>query len=126
VSATRPSQNGTRRVEPQGRPVGDMTRIRARRRQARRRRRLARIDLGLGLFGALLLLVATPGLAITALIAFVMLTACVASFVVEGRRRRRTEGERPSRVVSSPRSPTRVEAAPFIAEPARPRQRTQR
>ena len=44
----------------------DMTELRARRRDARRRRRLARVDLGLGALTALILLLATPGLAISA------------------------------------------------------------
>jgi hypothetical protein len=75
----------------------DMTALRARRREARRRTRLARIDLGLGFLGALILLLATPGLAITALICGVILLACVISIVVERRRRSRALAGEPQR-----------------------------
>jgi hypothetical protein len=63
--------------------------LRARRRLARRRQRVARIDLGLGVLGAIVLLLATPGLAITALIALLVLALCALSVIVERRRRRR-------------------------------------
>jgi hypothetical protein len=66
-----------------------MTQLHARRRQARRRRRLARLDLGLGVLGALVLLIATPGLAITALVALLVLALCLLSVAVERRRRAR-------------------------------------
>ncbi|MEA2201175.1 MAG: hypothetical protein QOI89_1771 [Solirubrobacteraceae bacterium] len=69
----------------------DISRLRSRRRDARRRRRLARTDLGLGLAGAIVLLVATPGLAIAALIALLVLLLCGLSFLLERRRRIRSE-----------------------------------
>jgi Flp pilus assembly protein TadB len=98
VSAARPSGEVPRRRE-MAPPPADIARLRARRRDARRRRRLARVDLGLGVAGALVLLIATPGLAISGLLAGVVLAACVASFVVERRRRKRPEqrgGKRPA------------------------------
>jgi membrane protein implicated in regulation of membrane protease activity len=59
---------------------------------------LARIDLGLGAAGALVLLLATPGLAVTAVIALLVLALCALSVVVQRRRRRRSEGgESPAR-----------------------------
>jgi hypothetical protein len=75
----------------------DMTELRARRREARRRTRLARIDLGLGVLGALILLLATPGLAISSLICGLILLACVISMVVERRKRARARSGEPSR-----------------------------
>jgi|GEM_PF-4018992 len=69
--------------------------LRARRRAARRRR-LARIDVTIGVVGAGVILLATPGLAIAALIALIVLLLCAASFVVErqlGRHRRRRGAE---------------------------------
>jgi hypothetical protein len=53
---------------------------------ARRRRHLARVDVGLGLLGALILILAAPGLAITGLIALIVLVGCLAAFVIERRR----------------------------------------
>jgi Flp pilus assembly protein TadB len=85
MSAARPSEQP--RHSREARPA-DIAHLRARRREASRRRRLARVDLGLGLALALVLLVATPGVAIAALIAGVVLAVCLASFVVERRRRR--------------------------------------
>jgi Flp pilus assembly protein TadB len=75
----------------------DMTELRARRREARRRTRLARVDLGLGFLGALILLLATPGLAISSLIAGIVLAACIISMVVERRRRARAQSGEPRR-----------------------------
>jgi predicted membrane metal-binding protein len=63
--------------------------LRARRREAHRRRRLLRVDLGLGLLGAVLLLILTPGVAIAALFALVLLAVCILSVVLERRRARR-------------------------------------
>ena len=85
----------------------DMTELRARRRQARRRTRLARIDLGLGVLGALILLIATPGLAISALICGLILLACMVSIIVERRRRKRALAGEPTR-----RSSRRAAAGP--------------
>jgi hypothetical protein len=72
---------------PAPRPAGDARRLRAWRRDAGRTRHLARVDLGLGLLGALLLLVVTPGLAITGLIALIVLLLCMLTFLLERRRR---------------------------------------
>lgn len=62
-----------------------MSRLRERRRQAhrqaQRRRRLARLDAGLAATGALVVLLATPGLAIAALVAFILLGLCGASLL---------------------------------------------
>jgi Flp pilus assembly protein TadB len=69
----------------------DMAHLRARRRAARRRTRAARTDLALGLAGALVLLLATPGLAITGLITIVVLAVCIISLVRERRRRARED-----------------------------------
>jgi hypothetical protein len=66
-----------------------MSQLRFRRREARRRRRLARVDLGLGVLGAIVLLLLTPGLAIAALLGLVIVALCVASVVFERRRSRR-------------------------------------
>jgi Flp pilus assembly protein TadB len=89
MSAARPE--GERRPigEPAPGAVADISSLRARRRTARRRTRLARMDLGLAVATALVLLIATPGLAIAGLIAGVALVVCAASFAVERRRRRR-------------------------------------
>jgi uncharacterized membrane protein len=92
VSATRPSRQTSQRQgsPPQSR---DVAQLRARRRQARRRRRLARLDLGLGVLAAIVLIVGTPGLAISGLIALIVLAACAVSFILERRARVRAERE---------------------------------
>jgi O-antigen/teichoic acid export membrane protein len=69
-------------VSTAGQP-GDLSRLQARRRQARRRRNLARLDVGLGLACAVVLILATPGLAITALVALLVLVVCGVSFALE-------------------------------------------
>jgi Flp pilus assembly protein TadB len=89
MSAAHPSGGMPQAREATQAPPPDISRLRARRREARRRRRLARVDLGLGVAGALVLLIATPGLAIAALVAGIVLVACVTSFAVERRRRGR-------------------------------------
>jgi hypothetical protein len=89
----------------------DMAALRARRAAARRRVRVARIDVGLGLAAALTLLLATPGLAITGLLAIVILAVCVGSVVRERRRRSaaaeavttREAGARPAPAARQPR-----------------------
>jgi hypothetical protein len=56
------------------------------------------LDLGLGLVAALVLLLATPGLAMTAVIALVVLAICGLSIVLERRgRRRAVSARRPGR-----------------------------
>jgi Flp pilus assembly protein TadB len=63
----------------------DMSQLRERRRQAQRReqrrRRLARLDAGLAVTGALVVLLATPGLAIAALVALILLGLCAGSLL---------------------------------------------
>ena len=67
----------------------DMSRLRERRRQARRRRGLLRLDVGLGVVGAIVLLLATPGLAIAALVALLLLVVCAVSLAWERRSARK-------------------------------------
>jgi len=67
----------------------DLPELRVRRREARRRRRLLRVDLGVGLFSGIVLLLATPGLAIAALIAFALIGLCTLSILRERRSSRR-------------------------------------
>lgn len=78
-------------------PAADISELRTRRRQARRRRRLVRIDLGLGVTGGLVLLLASPGLAITLLIAVLVLAVCGISILVQQRMRRRIVKTVPAR-----------------------------
>jgi hypothetical protein len=99
VSATRPSRERLPQVSAAA-PSRDASELRARRRLARRRRRVARLDLGLGVLGAIVLLAVTPGLAISGLIALLVLAACGLSFILERRRRRR---ERASKLTSAAR-----------------------
>jgi len=94
MSATRPSREPVART-PNVAPPRDTGRLRALRRQARRRQRLARLDLGLGVLAAIFLLLATPGLAVSALIAILVVLVCGLSLVLE--RRRRARGERSRR-----------------------------
>ena len=98
MSAARSSGELPSRREAMPAPPADIAHLRSRRRDAVRRRRLARVDLGLGLAGALLLWILTPGLAIAALIAGVVLVACAMSFGVQRRRRRRARLEDPGRL----------------------------
>lgn len=80
---------------PVERPLpADISELRARRRFARRKRTLARVDLGLGVVGALVLVIASPGLAITGLIAMLVLAVCGLSFLVPRLIRRRAEHKR--------------------------------
>jgi hypothetical protein len=80
----------------------DVSRLHARRREARRRRHLARVDVGLGLVGAGVLVIATPGLAITGLVALIVLALCGGMFALD---RRRRPGRR-----RTPREPRRPDA----------------
>jgi Flp pilus assembly protein TadB len=75
----------------------EMAPLRARRRDARRRRANARLDLALGAFVALLLLLFAPGLAIVALVAFAIIALCLLSVAVERWRRRRGRVRAPRR-----------------------------
>jgi membrane protein implicated in regulation of membrane protease activity len=54
------------------------------------------LDLGLGLLAALVLLLATPGLAMTAAIALAVLALCVLSALLERHARRRGQRSRRS------------------------------
>jgi O-antigen/teichoic acid export membrane protein len=47
------------------------------------------VDVGLGVVGAIVLLLATPGLAMTAVIALAVLALCLLSIVLQRRRHRR-------------------------------------
>jgi Flp pilus assembly protein TadB len=97
MSAARSS--GRRPVESRGAPQRprEITHLQARRRAANRRRRLLRLDIGVGVFVAIVLLIATPGLAIAGILGIVMLAVCVGSVLVERRRRRkRAEAQRGS------------------------------
>ncbi len=89
-----------RRAEPDREPRAEAER-RLRRREAseaRRRRGLLRLDVGVGVLAALVLLLATPGVAYAALVALLVLAVCVASVAVEHRRsRRRRPPRRPIR-----------------------------
>ncbi|HEV3034190.1 MAG TPA: hypothetical protein VGX72_05310 [Solirubrobacteraceae bacterium] len=85
--STRPSRQ---RPAQQIRPApADIAALRIRRRQAQRKRRLARVDLGLGVFAGLMLLIISPGLAISGLVALLVLTACAISVLAPWYARRR-------------------------------------
>jgi Flp pilus assembly protein TadB len=88
--SARPSRREPGESVPRRAPR-DISQLQARRRAAERRRRLFRLDIGLGVLLAVILLIATPGLAIAAVFAAAMLLGCVAS-VVMARRRRRKRG----------------------------------
>lgn len=77
-----------RAAEQPARPR-EMTQLRARRRAAERRRRLARLDLALGVAGALILLLVTPGLAVAAMLSGVILLGCGLSIIAPRLWRRR-------------------------------------
>lgn len=101
MSAAPPSSPTPRSPERVAHPPMDMSRLRSRRRQARRQRRLIRVDLGLGLLGAIVLLLITPGLAIATLAALALLALCLMSVVLERRSRgRRARETSPSRAKS--------------------------
>ncbi|HEX3518236.1 MAG TPA: hypothetical protein VHT29_04295 [Solirubrobacteraceae bacterium] len=88
MSATRPSRRDPEQSVPRRAPR-DISQLQARRRAAERRRRLFRLDIGLGVLMAVILLIVTPGLAIAAVLAVAMLLGCVASVVIARRRRRK-------------------------------------
>jgi Flp pilus assembly protein TadB len=89
MSAVRASGDVPRSAAHMSRRPRDMSQLRSRRRESRRRRRLARVDLGLGLLGAIVVLLATPGLAIATMVALVVLALVIASVVLERRRSRK-------------------------------------
>jgi Flp pilus assembly protein TadB len=88
VSAARPSRRREHNLAGAPAPR-DMSALRARRADAERRRRLFRVDLALGALIALVLLLATPGVAIAAIFAALLLVACGVSILLQRRRRRR-------------------------------------
>jgi Flp pilus assembly protein TadB len=92
--STAERQDETAREDAQGnpRPKGP-AQLQERRRVARRRRHLARVDLGLGLLAALILVLAAPGLAIAGLIALTVLVGCLVAFLLDRRRRSRQRDE---------------------------------
>jgi hypothetical protein len=98
MSAERSPSNRSRAASDVAYRTSDMTQLRARRRDARRRRRLARVDLGLGVLVALVVLLVSAGLAIAGLISLVMLALCALSIVLERRRRARAVAGRPANV----------------------------
>ena len=71
------------------RPVHDISRLSARRRQARRRRYLFRLDIGLALLIAVVALLFAPGVAIVAVAALLILAICGVSVLIERLRSRR-------------------------------------
>jgi Flp pilus assembly protein TadB len=89
------SPDGRRRAATTGqqRPA-DIARLRARRRAWRRRRRLLRVDLGFGVAAALIILLVSPGLAITGLLSLVILVLCGLSIALGRRRRARARKPR--------------------------------
>jgi hypothetical protein len=71
-------------------PPEDISQLRSRRREARRRRNVARVDVGLGLLvAAVLLLLLAPGLAIVAIAALLVLAVCAFSVGLDRWRSRR-------------------------------------
>jgi len=98
MSAVRPSNGPPRSSGRTAQAPRDLSQLRARRRLAQRRRRLLRIDLGLGVLAAIAILALTPGLAIAAFVALLLVVLCVVSLVLERRRARRAQphGRRPS------------------------------
>jgi uncharacterized membrane protein YfcA len=72
-----------------------MSVLHSRRREANRRRRLLRVDVGLGVLAGIALLIVTPGLAIAAIFAGILLVVCVLTALGQRRReRKRTDGVR--------------------------------
>jgi Flp pilus assembly protein TadB len=94
--STAPSrQDPSRRRDPAYRRP-DLTRLHARRRDARQRRTLARVDVAIGVAVALFVLLVSPGLAVTGIVALLAL-ATVGISVVRTHRRRRPGAKRGGR-----------------------------
>lgn len=93
MSAAEPRSDTSRIDEHKSQPH-ETSGLHVRRRDARRRRHLARVDLGLGLVGAILLVLAAPGLAITGLVALIVLVVCLITYAFERRRRSRRSSSR--------------------------------
>jgi Flp pilus assembly protein TadB len=87
-------------------PPRERSHLHVRRRHSKltRRRRLARVDVGLGLLVAVVVLLATPGLAIAALVALIALVAVGISFLAQlwAARRSARQQEAESRPRCSP------------------------
>ncbi len=98
MSAARQPRQTPARVAP---APADMSSLRQRRLLARRRRRLARVDVGLGVVAGLMLLIISPGLAVSGLIALLVLAACIGSVFAQRRMRRRA--------ADTPRARSRVD-----------------
>jgi hypothetical protein len=85
-------------------PPKDISQLRARRRDARRRRNIARADVGLGLLvAAVVLLLLAPGLAIVAIAALLVLAACMFSVGLERWRSHGRPRIQPARIVTMAR-----------------------
>jgi hypothetical protein len=84
--SARPSRQRPAQVTP---TPADISALRTRRRQALRKRRLARLDLGLGVLAGLMLLIISPGLAMTGLVALLVLAVCAVSVLAPWHARRR-------------------------------------
>jgi hypothetical protein len=94
MSVARHSRQTPARVAP---APADMSALRQRRLLARRRRRLARVDVGVGVAAGLMLLIISPGLAVSGLIALLVLAACAGSLFAQRRMRRRATDPRRAR-----------------------------
>jgi hypothetical protein len=93
--SARPSRQRPAQVTP---APADISALRTRRRQALRKRRLARVDLALGVLAGLMVLIVSPGLAITGLVALLVLAVCAVSvFAPWQARRRRVKAPRARR-----------------------------
>ncbi|MBA3806849.1 MAG: hypothetical protein H0X28_00430 [Solirubrobacterales bacterium] len=88
MSATPRSDTAPQQPAPRRAPR-DISALHSRRREANRRRRLLRVDVGVGVLAGIVLLIATPGLAIAVIFAGIMLAVCVATVLRERRRERR-------------------------------------
>jgi len=88
MSAARSSARDPR-PRPDAAQTRNMAELRERRRRARARTRLVRLDLGLGVLAAIVLLIISPGLAITGLVALALLAGVFGSIAIERRRRGR-------------------------------------
>jgi hypothetical protein len=92
MSAAPPPRRARGTSAPPGYESRGRAELRLRRRDARRRRGLFRQDVAFGVLAAIVLLLATPGIAIAAIVALLVLVAIAASVVIE--RRRSMFGER--------------------------------
>lgn len=106
MSGARPSVREPReRLE--GRPRRERPLVRPHRRRARSREQLLRLDVAIGVLAAIVLLVLSPGLAVTGFIALVLLLAVFGSIALERRRRMRAqarERERRERLAARERA----------------------